>query len=149
MRWIPSRQRIERHPQSSCGAMLRRIGLVVLIMLTCSVDAARAESPPGAGVTNSKPTPVTLRFVSWKPDHPRVWDDALARFTATHPHITVVRELAPVGAWRGEALRLEIPLAGETGQTADRIAVFVQRNGQGPVLGAAIIDLAHAEAAAP
>ncbi|MFO1235691.1 MAG: DUF1223 domain-containing protein [Alphaproteobacteria bacterium] len=61
----------------------------------------------------------------------------------------VVRELAPVGAWRGEALRLEIPLAGETGQTADRIAVFVQRNGQGPVLGAAIIDLAHAEAAAP
>ena len=95
MRWIPSRQRIERHPQSSCGAMLRRIGLVVLIMLTCSVDAARAESPPGAGVTNSKPTPVTLRFVSWKPDHPRVWDDALARFTATHPHITVVRELAP------------------------------------------------------
>ena len=33
--------------------------------------------------------------------------------------------------------------------SADRIAVFVQRNGQGPVLGAAIINLAHAEAAAP
>jgi multiple sugar transport system substrate-binding protein len=38
---------------------------------------------------------VTLRFVSWKPDHQRVWDEAIAAFTKAHPHISVMRELAP------------------------------------------------------
>lgn len=61
----------------------------------------------------------------------------------------VVRELAPVGTWRGEALRLEVPLAADVGAPFDRIAVIVQRNGQGPILGGAIIDLARTAAAAP
>jgi multiple sugar transport system substrate-binding protein len=39
--------------------------------------------------------PVTLRFVSWKADHPRAWDEAFARFADSHPHISIVRELAP------------------------------------------------------
>ena len=38
---------------------------------------------------------VTLRFVSWKPDHPRAWDDVIARFQVAHPGISVVREIAP------------------------------------------------------
>ena len=41
------------------------------------------------------PPAITLRFVSWKPDHQHVWDEAIARFTKAHPHISVVRELAP------------------------------------------------------
>ncbi|MFQ5991726.1 MAG: ABC transporter substrate-binding protein [Nitrospiraceae bacterium] len=33
--------------------------------------------------------------MSWKPDHPRVWDEAIDRFTSAYPHIKVVREIAP------------------------------------------------------
>ncbi|HET9962243.1 MAG TPA: ABC transporter substrate-binding protein [Nitrospiraceae bacterium] len=33
--------------------------------------------------------------MSWKPDHPRLWDEAIARFMQAYPHIKVVRELAP------------------------------------------------------
>ena len=55
----------------------------------------RLRRVPARGCpTTSKPQ-VTLHFVSWKPDHPRVWEGCpLARFTASHPHISVVRELA-------------------------------------------------------
>lgn len=49
----------------------------------------------GAGGAAAADEQVTLRFVSWKPDHPQVWEQALARFTREHPHITVVREIAP------------------------------------------------------
>lgn len=49
----------------------------------------------GAGGAAAADEQVTLRFVSWKPDHPQVWEEALARFTREHPHITVVREIAP------------------------------------------------------
>ncbi|HJR75601.1 MAG TPA: ABC transporter substrate-binding protein [Nitrospiraceae bacterium] len=40
-------------------------------------------------------TPVTLRFVAWKADHPQAWEEAFARFSIQHPHISIVRELAP------------------------------------------------------
>ncbi len=43
----------------------------------------------------SPSTPTVLRFVSWKPDHPGVWEEAIARFTKAHPDIAVMRELAP------------------------------------------------------
>ncbi len=91
MRWIFPRHHIQRVPQSPVS---RWISLLMLMLLTGSIGIACAESPPEVVSTTSKPQ-VTLHFVSWKPDHPRVWEDALARFTASHPHISVVRELAP------------------------------------------------------
>lgn len=94
MRWIPSRQRIQRAPQLSSGTMPRWIGLLMLTLLIGSTGIARAESPPTSAIAASKPH-VTLRFVSWKPDHARVWDEVLADFTHAHPDISVVRELAP------------------------------------------------------
>ena len=54
----------------------------------------------------------------------------------------VVRDLSPIGVWRGEAVRLEAPAKAEIGDSYDRLAVIVQRNDQGPILGAGIIDLA-------
>ena len=54
--------------------------------------------PALSEIAAGNPTPpshVTLRFVSWKADHPRAWDEALAKFAASHPHISVVREIAP------------------------------------------------------
>jgi multiple sugar transport system substrate-binding protein len=49
----------------------------------------------GAESARSSSPDVTLRFVSWKADHPRAWDEAFARFSMQHPHISIVRELAP------------------------------------------------------
>ena len=40
-------------------------------------------------------TVTTLRFVSWKPDHPQVWREAIAQFSRSHPHISIIREIAP------------------------------------------------------
>ena len=94
MRWIPSRQRIQHSPQSSHGTMPRWIGLLILTLLIGSAGSTRAEALPDPAIATSKP-PVTIRFVSWKPDHPRVWEEVLADFARAHPHISIVRELAP------------------------------------------------------
>lgn len=74
-------------------ASLRRTAL-------CLVDALRLiplsiKSRSSRRPSTEQAASVTLRFVSWKPDHPRVWDEAIARFTAIYPRISVVRELAP------------------------------------------------------
>lgn len=94
MRWICSRQRIERTAQSPTGTVSGWIGLLVLFVLACSPGMLRAEASADAALAESTP-PVTLRFVSWKPDHARVWDEVLADFSRAHPQILVARELAP------------------------------------------------------
>ena len=65
-----------------------RTGLLILGFFVGVPSGLTAEPPP-------QPTPTLLHFVSWKPDHPTVWQEALARFKKGHPHIRVVRELAP------------------------------------------------------
>jgi multiple sugar transport system substrate-binding protein len=50
---------------------------------------------PASGSDHASQTPITLRFVAWKADHPRAWEEAFARFSTEHPHIRIVRELAP------------------------------------------------------
>lgn len=94
MRRITSPQRIRRPAFRLTAALQAPLALLLIMMVGLS-----AVRPGGALAQASQapptPAPVTLRFVSWKPDHPRVWEDALARFTASHPHISVVRELAP------------------------------------------------------
>ncbi len=52
-------------------------------------QAARAAEPAGSA------DPVTLRFVSWKPNQPKVWDEALARFSKAHPEIRIKRDIGP------------------------------------------------------
>lgn len=52
------------------------------------LSSVRAAAP-------AAPTKTTLHFVSWKPDHPEVWDEAIRTFTEQHPHISIVREIAP------------------------------------------------------
>ncbi|MCC6965794.1 MAG: ABC transporter substrate-binding protein [Nitrospira sp.] len=69
---------------------------LLLILLTFPWVAPGLSAQPPADRSATAPSPsVTLRFVSWKPDHPRVWEKALAEFTQTHPHISIIRELAP------------------------------------------------------
>ena len=68
-----------------------KIALLICVMLLGS--SAIAGDP--AGQSGEPVRTVTLRFVSWKADHPRAWDEAFARFAETRPHISIVRELAP------------------------------------------------------
>lgn len=49
----------------------------------------------------------------------------------------IVRDFAAVGKWSGQALTLQVPAQGKSGEITDGVAVWVQANGQGPVLGAA------------
>jgi multiple sugar transport system substrate-binding protein len=39
--------------------------------------------------------PAVLRFVTWKPNQPAVWNRAIERFEREHPHIRVEREVGP------------------------------------------------------
>lgn len=39
--------------------------------------------------------PITLHFVTWKADHPQVWDEAIQRFEQAYPHVRIKREIAP------------------------------------------------------
>lgn len=94
MRWIPPRQRIQRPINSPPERVFRWITLVSVLLISFGVDIHHARSAPGSDPITQTPR-VTLRFVSWKPDHPRAWDEALAQFSKHYPHISVVRELAP------------------------------------------------------
>ncbi len=88
-------QSVPRHPSRGSHQRHRRAALLLawLVLFGPPLNDSIAGEPaaPPKGQTAS----ITLRFVSWKPDHPRVWDEALAGFTKTHPDISVVRELAP------------------------------------------------------
>lgn len=94
MRRITSLQRIQRSAYWFPGSLPHPLALLIIVM----IGFGAINPHPGfshALQVVTEPAPVTLRFVSWKPDHPRVWDEVLAEFTKAHPEISVVRELAP------------------------------------------------------
>lgn len=61
----------------------------------------------------------------------------------------IVRDLSAAGVWRGEAVSLDLPARLDTGETYDRLAVFVQRGETGMILGATIIDVPLAGTGTP
>lgn len=62
----------------------------------------------------------------------------------TLSYSNVVRELSPIGVWHGDAAKLEAPLKADIGEPYDRLAVFIQRGEQGPIVGVAMIDIPQA-----
>lgn len=52
-------------------------------------------------------------------------------------YYNVVRGFSAVGKWTGEAVTLTLPARAEDGEINDGVAVWVQGDGNGPVLGAA------------
>lgn len=40
----------------------------------------------------------TIRFVTWKPNQPAVWEEAIGRFHERYPNIRVIREIGPHSA---------------------------------------------------
>jgi hypothetical protein len=53
----------------------------------------------------------------------------------------VVRGFSAVGKWSGEAVTLELPARAAPGETTDGVAVWVQSDNTGPVLGAAQLKI--------
>jgi len=60
----------------------------LLVGLALVVGAACGESPGGR-------RQVEVRFVTWKPNQPEVWDEIIRRFQAANPDIRLVREVGP------------------------------------------------------
>lgn len=59
----------------------------------------------------------------------------------TLTYSNVVRDIRRVGAWRGEAARIALPM-GEMAPGRDAVAVLVQADAGGAILGAAVLGLA-------
>jgi len=66
-------------------------GALILTVLTFLLFSQGTQASP----TSNAASRTTLHFVTWKPDNPKVWNEAIARFEQTHPHITIEREIAP------------------------------------------------------
>lgn len=78
------------------GLMCLSQMLGVALLLLGGLFAEHALAPPSAiGQTTNSRQGVTLRFVTWKADHPEAWDKAIARFEQAYPHIRIEREIAP------------------------------------------------------
>jgi hypothetical protein len=52
-------------------------------------------------------------------------------------YYNVVRDFSAIGKWSGQALTLDAPAQGKSGEITDGVAVWVQAHDMGPVLGAA------------
>lgn len=68
-------------------AMRLAVALAIFALLAC-LRTAGATDPTASA-------PAVVRFVTWKPDHPGVWDEAIREFHTRHPHIRIEREIAP------------------------------------------------------
>ncbi len=64
-------------------ALIRLFGVpvAIVVLLACS------EGPGGR--------PVTVHFVTWKPNQPAIWDEAISRFEREHPRIRIERQVGP------------------------------------------------------
>jgi multiple sugar transport system substrate-binding protein len=47
------------------------------------------------GDSAQKDSRTVLRFVTWKPERPDVWDEAIGRFEAANPDLRIIREVGP------------------------------------------------------
>jgi hypothetical protein len=52
----------------------------------------------------------------------------------------VVRDMKSIGIWKGQPIAVDLPRQDVTGAPSDTVAVIVQQNGYGHVLGAAMLD---------
>jgi len=67
--------------------MILRRGRFAVVFALLGISVASCRSAPS--------DERALHFVTWKPDQPAVWDEAVHRFESQHPGVTVVREIGP------------------------------------------------------
>lgn len=63
--------------------------------LFCLILSTSVLPPDLLAQTAESKKITTLRFVSWKPNQPAVWDEALKRFSKAYPEIEIRREIGP------------------------------------------------------
>jgi len=73
----------QRFPYGAPARSLILLGLI--LSLLCPAGCTREE----------KSDTTTVRFVTWKPNQPAVWDEIVALFEKEHPDITIEREVGP------------------------------------------------------
>lgn len=59
--------------------------LVIIVCLVCSVSCKKTETSDQT----------VVRFVTWKPNQPSVWDEIVEIFENEHPDTKIVREVGP------------------------------------------------------
>jgi len=59
----------------------------------------------------------------------------------TITYVNVVKEMTPIGMWKGGELTLTLPKASLIAQGYDGCAAILQEDGNGPILGAAVLDM--------
>ena len=56
-------------------------------------------------------------------------------------YTNVVRDMVPIGMWKGEPLHMEVAMESLASPGYDGCALILQTDGQGPILGAAKLDM--------
>lgn len=70
-------------------SICRRVGRLLLALLLLFV------LPVGCDQKKDKQDAQLIRFYTWKPNQPEVWDEIVRRFEAEHPGVKVMREIGP------------------------------------------------------
>ncbi len=91
----------------------------------------------GAVATEQEATLWLVRYVKETPVVIERGENAGTTITYSN----VVREMVPVGMWKGDAISLTMPKSDLVGQSYDGCAAILQVGGNGPILGAARLDM--------
>jgi len=67
----------------------------IAALLALALCLACGDSSPPAGGADRADGRIVINFVTWKPNLPEVWREALAGFHASHPGLAVRRQIGP------------------------------------------------------
>lgn len=100
-------------------------------------DGDSVQLNVGARATDQEATLWLVRYVKETPVIIEHGENAGETITYSN----VVREMVPVGMWKGEAINLTLPKSDLVGETYDGCAAILQVEGNGQILGAARLDM--------
>lgn len=100
-------------------------------------DGDSVQLNVGARATEQEATLWLVRYVKETPVIIERGENAGETITYSN----VVREMVPVGMWKGDAISLTLPKSDLVGQTYDGCAAILQVEGNGQILGAARLDM--------
>ncbi|HEY7976779.1 MAG TPA: DUF1223 domain-containing protein [Rhizomicrobium sp.] len=104
-----------------------------------TVSASKTVLHVGVGASDQHDANATIWFF-------RIQPQATVTITGgensghTFTYRNVVRDIRPVGIWKGQSVSLDLPRQELLGTSRDSVAVLVQQGGYGRVLGAAMVD---------
>jgi len=91
----------------------------------------------GADATATEATLWLVRYVRETPVEIKRGENAGETVT----YVNVVKEMTPIGMWKGGELTLTLPKASLIAQGYDGCAAILQEDGNGQILGAAVLDM--------